>query len=142
MKKGWIKGIFISVAILSGFLMAVPMLAPQPVYAETVPCTCANGQSGTMPKTAILSESTICDCGNGEAIIGILKLVVNIMVVGIGILGVIGIIIVGIQYMTAGGNEEKTRKAKRRMLEIVIGLAVFAVLYAILNWLIPGFSGI
>ena len=62
------------------------------------------------------------------------------MTIGIGILGVIGISVVGIQYLTAGGSEEKTRKAKQRMLEIVIGLAVYAVMYAVLSWLLPNFN--
>ena len=38
---------------------------------------------------------------------------------------------------TAGGSEEKTRKAKRRMFEIVIGLVAYVVLYAFVKWLIP-----
>ncbi|MBR3256142.1 hypothetical protein IKG10_00495 [Candidatus Saccharibacteria bacterium] len=93
-------------------------------------------------KTAIIGNGKVCDDGNGSSVIDALRLVVNIMSVGVGILGVVGITIVGIQYLTAGGNEEKTRTAKRRILEIVIGLAVYAVAYAILYWLLPGFSGI
>ena len=65
---------------------------------------------------------------------------VDILSIGIGIFGVIGILIVGIQYLTAGGNEEKTRKAKRRMFEIVIGLVAYAVIYALLKFLLPGFN--
>ena len=64
------------------------------------------------------------------------------MTIGVGILGVLGITIVGIQYLTAGGNEEKTRKAKRRLFEIVLGLAVYVAIYAILQWLLPGFNGL
>ena len=60
---------------------------------------------------------------------------IDIFSVIIGIVGVIGIVIFGIQYMTAGGNEEKTRKAKRRLLELVIGLVVYVVMYAVLTWL-------
>ena len=59
------------------------------------------------------------------------------MSIGIGILGVIGITIVGIQYLTAGGSEEKTRKAKRRMFEIVIGIVAYVLLYWFLKWLLP-----
>ena len=59
----------------------------------------------------------------------------GLVFVGIGILGVIGITIVGIQYLTAGGSEEKTRKAKRRMLEIIIGLVTYVVIFALLQWL-------
>ena len=64
------------------------------------------------------------------------------MSIGVGILGVVGITIVGIQYLTAGGNEEKTRTAKRRILDIVIGLAAYAAAYWILQWLLPTFTGI
>ena len=77
----------------------------------------------------------VCDDGQGSSIEHILNLVIDIMTIGVGILGVVGISISGIQYLTAAGNEEKTRKAKRRLLEIVIGLAVYALFYAILTWL-------
>ena len=77
-------------------------------------------------ETAILQTQTVG---------GVFTLVMDIMSIGVGILGVIGIMVVGIQYLTAGGSEEKTRKAKRRMFEIVIGLVLYAVLYAVLKWL-------
>ncbi len=86
--------------------------------------------------------SCSCDDNNGSSIMHILSLVVNIMSVGIGILGVIGISVSGVQYLTAGGNEDQTRKAKRRIFEIVIGLAVYVLIYALLYWLLPGFNGV
>lgn len=89
-------------------------------------------------ETAILTG-----CGNDSDGVGcILRLVVDIMSIGIGILGVIGITIVGIQYLTAGGDEGKTRKAKQRMFEIVIGLVAYVVIYAALRWLLPSFQGV
>ena len=89
-----------------------------------------------LPTASVFADGPDCailDCNQG--IDGVLNLVVNILTIGVGILGVVGITIVGIQYLTAGGNEEKTRTAKRRLFEIVIGLAVYAVMYALLNWL-------
>lgn len=89
------------------------------------------------------SVSILKECGNeaegtkGEGVICVLRLVVDIMSIGIGILGVIGISVTGIQYLTAGGNEEKTRKAKRRLFEVVIGLAAYALIYAVLSFLLP-----
>ena len=59
---------------------------------------------------------------------------------GVGILGVIGIMIAGIQYLTAKGNEEQVKKAKRRIGEIVLGLAAFVTLYVVISWLLPGGS--
>ena len=64
-------------------------------------------------------------------------MVLDIMMAGVGVLGVIGITIVGIQYLTASGSEEKTRKAKRRLIEIVIGMAAFILLGALLKFLVP-----
>ncbi len=129
------------IAIITGLVLSISVLSitsfTTPVFAEE--CTCASGEDGTKPDTAIL-KNIACDCGHGEAIVSILSLVVNIMTIGIGILGVLGITIVGIQYLTAGGSEEKTRKAKRRMFEIVIGLVAYVVAYALLNWLIPDFK--
>ena len=90
--------------------------------------------------TSILRGGCSCDHGDGGEIIEVLNLVVNFMTVGIGILGVLGITIVGIQYLTAGGNEEKTRKAKRRLFEIVIGLVAYVLIYALLSFLIPNFQ--
>lgn len=78
--------------------------------------------------------------GNGAGVICIVKLVINIFTVVIGIVGAIGITIAGIQYLTAGGNEEQTRKAKRRIFEIVIGFAAYAVVYLALSFLLPNFG--
>lgn len=80
----------------------------------------------------------IKDDGNGCGVFTVLNLVVDILSIGAGILGVVGITIVGIQYLTAGGNEQQVVKAKRRMLEIIIGLIIYATLYAVAQWLLPG----
>ena len=113
---------------LGGVLMASPVFAS---------CSDAELEKGCV-NTAILGENGCsCDDGNGSSVLNLLTTIVDIMAVGIGILGVIGITIVGIQYLTAGGSEEKTRKAKRRMFEIVIGLVAYVLIYALLKWLMP-----
>lgn len=82
-----------------------------------------------------------CDTDGGEADIRCLvDIVVNIFTVGVGVLGVAGIIIVGIQYLTAAGDEAKMTKAKRRMYEIVIGITLYMVAYAVLKWLLPTYN--
>ena len=104
---------------------------------------------GVLSATFLVGKVAYADCGgvetnliqcdeNEDPVCHILELIVEIMSIGIGILGVIGIVVSGIQYLTAGGNEEKTRKSKRRLFELVIGLALFAALAAVVNWLNPG----
>lgn len=85
--------------------------------------------------------TTILECPDGDgadSVCHILNLIIEIMSIGVGILGVVGILIMGIQYLTAGGNEEKTRKAKRRLLELVIGVGIYAVMASVVAWLNPG----
>lgn len=77
------------------------------------------------------------DDGQGCGVYRVLNLAVDILSIGIGILGVIGITVVGIQYLTAGGNEQKTTKAKQRIVEIIIGIIAFVALYALTQWLLP-----
>ena len=150
-----VVAVMVAVAGVTAF--ATPaMIAAAPVYAAEEssngcgPCKDANGKNilndddtvkyGTKVNTAILDSA--CDCGNGEAVKQILLDVVDILTAIIGILAAIGLGVSGIQYLTAGGNEEQTRKSKRRIFEIVIGIAVYLVIYALLKWLLPGFTGI
>lgn len=114
------------IAAICAIGMNVPVMALEP-----------GGVLGATERTNILNE-----CGEktgADSITCVLKLVVTILGIGVGILGVIGISVSGVQYLTAGGSEEKARKAKRRIYEIVIGLALYAVLYFALQWLLPGF---
>ena len=112
--------------LMGGFMLLAPAMNSAPVFAEE---KCYDG--------AILD---VCDDGKGSGISDVLKMVVRIMTVGIGILAIIGITVAGVQYLTAGDKEEQVRKSKRRIVEIIIGIAVFALLYAILSWLLPDFS--
>ena len=127
-----IKNIFIS--LLSILMMLAPLAFRAPVFAdeESTADNCYHG--------AILDN--ICDDGEGGGVIEVLKIVIRVFTIGIGIFAAVGITIVGIQYLTAGANEEQTRKAKRRLIEIVIGIAAYVVIYALLIWLLPGFDGI
>ena len=82
-----------------------------------------------------------CDDGDGSGTTGIchiLNLVVRIMTTGIGILAVLGTIFVGIQYLTAGDSEEKLRKSKHRLLELIIGVVIYVLMGSFIQFLLPG----
>ncbi len=121
-----------TLAVITAFIMSLSLLPttlnPSPAYAAD------------KAQTAILTNCRDEENGGGEGIKCVVLLVVNILSVLVGIVGVIGIVIVGIQYLTAGGNEEQTRKAKRRLFEIVIGIALYVLIAVLLNWLLPGFD--
>ena len=80
------------------------------------------------------------DDGEGCGVFIVLNFILGILTFGVAIAALIGITIFGIIYITAKGNEAQTIKAKRRIVDIVIGLALYAALWAILNFLLPGGS--
>lgn len=87
------------------------------------------------------ASTTIISCDNGDSSNGIneiLKMIFTILTYGTGALGVLGVVVVGIMYMTARDSTEQVAKAKKRMLEIAIGLVLFAGFGVITNWLVPG----
>ena len=81
---------------------------------------------------------TVKEDGTGCGVFTIVNLIVEVLTYGVAILSVIAITVAGIIYLTAKDNVEQTVKAKRRISEIVIGLAAYAALYAVLNFLLPG----
>lgn len=78
------------------------------------------------------------DDGKGGGIFGILLIVLNVLTFGIGIAGTLGIVIAGIMYLTARDNEAQVVKAKNMLINVIIGLAAYALLWAFLQWIIPG----
>lgn len=74
----------------------------------------------------------------GSGIWGILELTLNILTAGIGIAAVGGIIYGAILYTSAGGSTEQVKKATAVFTNVAIGVIAYALMYALLNFLIPG----
>ncbi|MBQ6130628.1 hypothetical protein IJI72_03020 [Candidatus Saccharibacteria bacterium] len=91
-------------------------------------------------ETSILGGDSGCyDVqGDGKDIFEMLGIVLDVLTYGVGAAGVIGIVIAAIQYATAAGNESQMTKAKTRIIEVVIGLIAYGLMYTFLQWLVPG----
>jgi hypothetical protein len=86
--------------------------------------------------TSILPASW---CGE-EGIWQILQIILDIMTMGVGVLATVGLVISGIQWLTARDKDDQIVKAKSRIFNIVIGIVVWALMWLVLKWLIPGFA--
>lgn len=85
------------------------------------------------------AETAIISCTDDEGgVWHILNLIINILSIGVGILGIIGISVAGIQFLTAKDSPEQVKKAKTRIGQIVVGLALYASLFTVAQWLLPG----
>lgn len=123
-------------------LMTAVVMAGAMMGVMLVPVSRAAALSATnvmAVETNIIGGGNVdTDADNGkEAIMDILNLVRNILVYGLGVVAVLGVVIAGILYMTARDNEQQVTLAKRRLFEVVIGLIAWAVMFAVLEWLLP-----
>ena len=90
-------------------------------------------------ETSVLGENGCVEgTDDGSAIFSVLNVVLTVLTYGVGIAGTIGIVIVGIQLLTAKDNAAQYAAAKTRFIAIVIGLAAYAVMWGFLQWLLPG----
>lgn len=89
----------------------------------------------TVAATVTIDTAVLPDNWDIEAI---LKIILNVLVYGMGAAAVFGVVVAGILYMTAGDDPAKVARAKKLLIEIVIGLVAWALMFTVLNWLIPG----
>ena len=73
-----------------------------------------------------------------DGVWGLLLIVLNIMVAGVGVVAVGGIVYGAVLYTTAEDKADQVKKATEVITNVVIGLIAFAFMYSALNFLIPG----
>lgn len=117
-------------------------LALQELISRQQKSTTPNGQLNTV------SRNDVANCGaNGETvdacfqknpIVNLLDMAVNFLAAGIGVIVVVMIIIGGIQYTSAGNNPQTVAAARKKITNAVIAFVAFLLVYAFMQWLIPG----
>ena len=130
---GRIKGVGFILMILTVSVLGV-LGVNREVFAK-----CPDGyvETSLMGSTTGTDGEKCAKAGNA-GISNLLNLALKILVYAIGVLGTVGLVIAGIQYLTAGGNESQVTKAKNRIIQIVIGLIAYGLVTTVLNFLIPG----
>lgn len=89
----------------------------------------------TSPCTSILPEAW---CSDENAVFKVINLALYVITAGVGILGMAGIVWMGLIYLTARDSVDRTRLAKRRLLEIIIGMFLWGAFFAISRWFLVG----
>ena len=84
-----------------------------------------------------------CDAGNSgttedNGIWALLLIALNILTAGVGILAVGGIVYGSILYTTAEDKADQVKKATDIITNVVIGLIMFGLMWAGLNFIVPG----
>lgn len=120
-----IKKLLLTLAVVLG--IGVVSLAPVSVGAVDVFEACKGSAS----------DSSVCKSSKGDSILGsngILKKVIDLLLMVVGIVSVIMIIVGGLRYVLSNGDQSQVSAAKNTILYSVVGLVV-----AILSFAIVGF---
>ena len=124
--------------------------------ASTIGADGSTGQSVAAPPTGGTEEEKppkecatylkwLCEKADEQGdktVADMIRLVVNVMVAGIVVLGVIGILICGYIILTARDNQAQVSVALRRLINVIIGIVVFVLMAVLINLLLPGGASI
>lgn len=136
--KQTLKTLIVGGMLLFGVAVATVSVTPATTFAvcETSAANCCGGV-----ETSIIS----CPQEGGEnaavdqtGVWGLLLLAINILTALIGLAAVAGLIYGAILYTTAAGSPEQVKKAIGIITNVVIGVVAYALMFAGLNFLIPG----
>lgn len=122
-------------ALSSLFILFALCVFPHTSYAFDVfgnACSAGGGDSAVCQETGSGKNTTNPLVGSD----GLLIKVANIIAVVAGIIAVFMIIIAGMQYVTSGGESNKTQAAKSTILQAVIGLLVIGMADLIVGFVI------
>ena len=76
--------------------------------------------------------------GTGEqAIMTVIKSLLQFVT----IIAVVYVLWAGFQIMTAGGDEEKVKTGRKTIIQVIIGIVVMWIAYAIVSWVIGALIG-
>lgn len=88
--------------------------------------------------TSIIGGDICKGEGGKSTIFNLLTWVLRILTAGVGIAAVGGIGYGALLYTTAEGKPDQTKKAISIITNVVIGIAAYALMAVVLNFLIPG----
>lgn len=121
---GYILGAVMTLTIGVIALMGVQDVSAQALTADDL---FGGDTGGEFASTSGLGEANIVDT------------IAQIIRIALGFLGVIAVVIIlvgGFQWMTAGGNDDKVKSAKKRIFAGIIGLVIVISAYAIAAFVI------
>lgn len=79
-----------------------------------------------------------CDVGGDGGIFYIVRVVMEVLLAGVGVLSTISMVWAGFTYLTAGSDESKVSSAKTRILNTVGGIVLSGLAFLVIELLLPG----
>ena len=124
------KKLLIYILLTVGLLSPTLALGAQPIYATTQEELKKGACLGDAACEASTPDSTKSSVNN------IINTIINVFSWVVGVVAVIMVIFGGFRYVTAAGNETKTKAAKDTILFALIGIIIVALAQTIVKYVI------
>ena len=132
---GYILAAVISVLLLAPFTLAPTAVdAAEPLKADEL---FGKGQTGGFNTGSDFAKTS--GLGGSGDLIGTISGIIRVALGFLGIIAVIIILLGGFKWMTAGGNDDKVKDAKKLIFSGIIGLVIVLSAFAIANFVITTF---
>ena len=125
--------IIIGLIILAiSFVFALPSY--QSAFAADTTTSCGGVDTAILSCGGSKDATEIEDTG----IWSLLIIAINVFTGGVGVAALAGIVYGAVTYTSAGGSPEKVKKAMNIFTNVVIGVVAYALMFSLLNFIIPG----
>ncbi len=81
---------------------------------------------------------TLKDDCHGTIIFKVIVIVINLILAGTLVAGTISIVLSGIQILSAADNASQLVRAKKRIIDTLVGVAAYGLMYVLLALFVPG----
>lgn len=121
-------------------------MTPTTIFAATGP-QYQDGNGNPQPTPTTTPNTGTCDgstytsstpVADNVLVCGYIKPATEFLSAGVGVVVILMIMIGGIQYITSDGSPQSIAKAKKKIINGILALIIFALMYAFLNFIIPG----
>lgn len=126
-------------SLLVKFFLIASCLLPASILA--LPTTALAACSSSQITLGAPIGTTKCldnNSANGGVIFAYLRIIIAFLSGAVGLVVVMMLVIGGIRYITSAGDPGQIKAAKNQVTNALTGLVLFALMFAILNFLIPG----
>lgn len=126
-----------TVVPVGGSAVALATTTPAPASTAAAP-SCPAGEVALSVPIFASDGNCLAAGSSGNVITAYVILFLKLIGGLIGGIIILMLLIAGIQYITSAGNASLVKAAKDRIINAITALVLFAFMYAILNFLIPG----
>jgi hypothetical protein len=129
-----------NIIIMLTLLFGVAVVAmPTATYATCSGSTQCNNSCGVDTAIIKCNPNSVTNKGlQSSGVWALLLMAINILTGLIVVAAIGGLVYAAILYTSSGGNADQTKKAIEFIRNVIIGIVAYAVMFAALNFIIPG----